>query len=616
MMPNKLNIQTSKVLWVALASTFLGIAALAEEVGVTASVDKKVVELHDTFQLQIAVQGTQRGDAPQLPKLNGFHVLSGPHTQTSVQILSGRMSRTLTYVYTLRPNAVGTFTIPALTVRLGRKRCTTQPITIEVIKGSAGGQLTLDEAAFVELAASKTEAFVYEQIELSLKVYVFQNFSAQGLRGDVTAGKDFLEEDLGKSSAHRESQTTRNGRIYRVQDIPLKALFPVAAGTRTIPETTITGALLVPRSQTRTRRRPFDDFFDSPFDDFFGRGRHESYDLRMRAEPVSINVKPLPEEGRPPDFGDIVGAYDLDVTVAPKKLRVGDGITLTMVVSGQGYIKAVTEPKLASEEGFKVYRSEVTQQQAIQGSGTVGGTKTFKKIIEPQSDKIKQVPAVTFSFFDPRTARYTTICRGPSPVEIAAADVEKPIQYRPIVIDHESKQEVKIQTEDILPIMTSYSSFPNQALRLYRRPGVIGFVAVPPLVLLVSLLVQRKRERLITDRGYARRRRAYAEGKKRLAEAKRLLKRGEPNQVYAALSQALATFIADKVDRPPASISPSSVCDLLSSAGADEGTIAQVREALESCDRARFSAAAQPPDKLRRDRQGVARLIHTLERRL
>ena len=614
MMPNKLNVQTSKVLRAVLASAFFGIAALAEEVGVTASVDKKVVELHDTFQLQIAVQGTQRGNAPRLPKLKGFQVLSGPHTQTSVQIVNGRMSRTLTYVYTLRPNAVGTFTIPALTVRLGRKRYTTQPITIEVIKGSKGGQLTLDEAAFVELAASKTEAFVYEQIELSLKVYVFQNFQAKGLRGDVTAGKDFLEEDLGKSVAHKESQTTRDGRIYRVQEIPLKALFPVAAGKRTIPGTTIAGTLLVPRSRARTRRGRFDDFFDSPFDGFFGRGK--SYDLRMRAEPLVINVKPLPDEGRPPDFSDVVGAYDFRATVVPKKTRVGDGITLTMVVSGQGYIKAVTEPKLQSEEGFKVYRSEVTQQQTAQGSGTIGGTKSFKKIIEPQSDKTKEVPAVIFSFFDPRVGRYTTIRRGPFPVEIAAADVEKPIQYRPIVIDQESKQKVNIQTEDILPIMTTYSSFPNQALRLYRHPAVIAFAAVPPLALLLSLLVQRKRERLITDRGYARRRRAYAAARKRLAEAKQLLRRGEQSQVYAALSQALAAFIADEIDRPPGSVSPLSVSDLLSNAGADEDTITQTREALESCDRARFSALSEPSEKVKDDYQRIARLIHKLDRRL
>lgn len=589
-----------------LASILLVAPAQAQVSRVTATVDKKVVERHDTLQLQIAFEGVERAPSMRPLRLDNFDVISGPHSQQSVQIVNGRMSRTLTYVYTLRPKALGTFTIPAFSIRVGLKKHTTQPLRIQVIKGSAGGQMSVEEAAFVELVSSKTDAYVYEQLELTLKVFVFKDFQVSDLAGNIVAPKEFLEEDLQERGGQRQTQTTRSGRIYRVQEIPVKVLFPVVTGKLTIPETTITGALLVPQSRRQRRR--------SPFDDFFGGGR-KRYRLDMKSPPMVIDVKPLPEEGRPPEFNEVIGAYGFHAKVAPTKVRVGDGITLTMVVNGQGYIKAVQEPKLESEEGFKLYRSEMAQKTTFE-RGIFGGIKTFKKIIEPQSADITEVPAVAFSFFDPRSGQYKTIRRGPFPIEVTPSEVEKPIAYRPIIIDEDSKQEVRILTEDILPIMTTYSSFSNQAVRLHRNPVVLGLVAVPPFVLLLSLLAQRKRIRLITDTSYARQRGALGAGRQRLGAVKRLLKDGEPTEVYAALSHALTSFIADKLDRPAASVSPLSVPDLLSQAGVPEDTVAETKAMLETCDEARFSAGGKSSEELRAEYDRVAQLIQRLGKKL
>jgi len=597
-----------------LASILLIAPAPAQVSGVSATVDKKIVELHDTLQLQISFEGAERAPSMRPLTLGNFDVIGRPHVQQNMQFINGRASRTLTYVYTLRPKTVGTFTIPAFSIQVGAKKHTTQPIKVKVIKGSAGGKMTVEEAAFVELAVSKTDAYVYEQLELTLKVFVFRDFQVGDLAGDIRAPKEFLEEDLQKRGGQREIQTTRSGRIYRVQEIPLKALFPVVAGKLTIPETTITGVLSVPQTRRRRRRDPRGGFFDDPFGDLFGRGS-KRYRLNMKTRPVVINVKPLPEDGRPPKFNEVIGAYNFHAKIAPAKVRVGDGITLTMVVSGQGYIKAVQEPTLETQEGFKLYRSEMAQKTTFE-RGVFGGVKTFKKIIEPQSADITEVPAAAFSFFDPRSGRYKTIRRGPFPIEVTPSEVERPIAYRPIIIDEASKQEVRILTEDILPIMTTYSSFPNQAVRLHRNPVVLGLVAVPPVVLLLSLLAQRKRMRLITDTSYARQRGALGAGRQRLAAAKRLLKDGEPTEVYAALAHALTSFIADKLDRPAASVSPLSVSDLLAQAGVPEDIVADTKAMLESCDEARFSAGGKSSEELKAEYDRVAQLIQRLGKKL
>jgi len=201
-------------------------------------------------------------------------------------------------------------------------------------------------------------------------------------------------------------------------------------------------------------------------------------------------------------------------------------------------------------------------------------------------------------------------------VTVTPAEVERPIAYQPIVISDDAKQGVTIQAKDIQPIMASYSSFPNQAARLYRHPAVAVAAGVPPLVLLLSLLLQRKRERLITDAGYARARRALGQAKRRLREAKARLARDDRAGAHAALSQALSAFIADKLDRPTASVSPLSVVELLQAAGVADELAARARDALEACDDAHFAPTSKPADELGLDHRSMARLIRELERKL
>ncbi len=406
----------------------------------------------------------------------------------------------------------------------------------------------------------------------------------------------------------------RNGLVYDVREFPLRALFPVVPGKQTIPEATMHGRLLVPRRGRRGRDVFNDPFFNAPFGGMLD-SNYDTHRLTMKAPPVTITVKPLPEEGRPADFGGVVGTYDLQVSIAPKKVALGDGVTLTMVVSGQGYIKAVGEPQLESEDGFKVYRSEVTSEPTLQ-DGIVGGRKVFKKIIEPTRADLTQVPAVVFSFFDPKAGKYVTLRRGPFPLTVEKREKEQALVIAPVPTDRESKQEVAIQTEDIVPIMAAYSSFPNQAERLYRNPIVLAVVALPPFILLVSLLVQRRRERLVTDTGYARAHRALASAKERLAQAKRMLNSESAQEASGKLAQALRSFIADKLDVPPASVSPMSLDDLLTEARVGASLIARTRDALEACDQARFSAGAEGHKPLDKLYDAVAHLVRELDKQL
>ena len=69
------------------------------------------------------------------PDFRGLTVLSGPNQSSSMQIINGAVSSTVTYSYVLVAPPVGNFTIGSSSLFYKGKRFLTKPIRIKVVKG-------------------------------------------------------------------------------------------------------------------------------------------------------------------------------------------------------------------------------------------------------------------------------------------------------------------------------------------------------------------------------------------------------------------------------------------------------------------------------------------------
>lgn len=147
-----------------------------------------------------------------------------------------------------------------------------------------------------------------------------------------------------------------------------------------------------------------------------------AYDLPAAA--FALDVKPLPETGRPEAFSDAVGQFFFDVTVTPGDVAVGDLVTVTMSVRGQGYLDAVTAPRLSPGRHFRAY-----DPRALPASH--GNERRFEQILVPQSTNAVAVPEVSFIFFNPESHAYQAITRGPFPLKFHEQTVEKAVVYNP-----------------------------------------------------------------------------------------------------------------------------------------------------------------------------------------
>jgi len=130
------------------------------------------------------------------------------------------------------------------------------------------------------------------------------------------------------------------------------------------------------------------------------------YDVPIK--PVTLTVRDLPGDGRPDGFSGAVGRFTLDARVAPDEIVLGDLVTLTMTVSGDGDLTGVLPPAPVSLGLLKAYEPRLVSAKE--------GTLTYEQVLIPQATNALAVPPVVFSYFDPVEGTYRTLSKGPFPL--------------------------------------------------------------------------------------------------------------------------------------------------------------------------------------------------------
>jgi len=583
-------------------------AAFAGEIYLTVTVDRNVVTINDKLQLTLTVYGTQDTPAPSFPSIEGFTLLYGPKISAETRIINGNVSLSKGYTYVLQPAAKGKFTVGPSRLEYKGAVYTSKPVAVEVIDANAQQakqSIDLEKFVFAQLSVNKSEVYIYEQVILSFKLYFQRGLPLSDIDYVPPTIKNFMEEKLGDQ---RQYEEVKDGIIYNVLELRT-AVFPIVPGELTISPAKLNCDLIIPRQ----RESLLGDAF---FGEFFGR-EQRSFPVERTTAAVTVKAKPLPEQGKPSDFKGAVGSYNMEVSTKSQQVKVGDPITLSMSVYGEGNIQTVSEPQLMlkKETDFKMYPAEVTTQ-ITNREEAVRGRKVFSKVIEPQKTDVKSVPAIVFSYFDPSIGQYKTITKDPMPIVVEAGQQEMPIQMTfPGDSTLSNKQHAQILTQDILPLMSNVSSLGNQVAPLYKNPLILGCLVIPAIAVIASVVVTRRKEKL-TDIGYARNKRAYLMVKKRLASAQSLLSHNNPENFYSALSRLITDYLADKFNISAASAANDSVVDLLKQRGIGDEIAEETFRCLVDLDYRRFSKAGGTMDEMDISLKLVEQLITKLERQL
>ena len=587
--------------------------AYAKEIKVVISVDKTVVEAGSHFRMTIGVQGAFDTEVPQITPPENFILMYGPSVSTQTSIVNNVVAIFRGFTYSFSPTETGIFELGPATLEYKGKVYTSNSVKIEVVKRTPfegdvdadterSKRIDINKRIFVELETDKKEAYIYEQIVESFKLFFQKGLPIDDLDYVAASTKSFLAEKLGEERRYEE---VRDGILYNVIELRT-ALFPLVSGNIEIPPAKFNCNIIIRQQGYR----------NSIFDEFSGRGG-QKYPVERSTDSVKLKIKPLPESDKPDNFAGTVGRFTMDVLAKPTEVKVGDPITLSINIRGKGNIQTIGEPVLApgDEKDFKIYPAETDTTITDRGDG-IKGEKLFSKVVEPQHENIDMIPAISFSYFDPELEKYMTITHNPIPIVVEHSEVEIPIRFS--LEDAEKvKGQVKILTKDILPIMSDLYSFKNQGFAIYNRPLFLAFIFLTPiLVVIACVYVQRHRELLQTDVGYARKRRALSRAKKQLSNARRLVQLDNPSEFYSTLAKTVMEHIADKLNLAPASITSDNISGILENRGVSHDVIKELKQCLESCDYGRFSASQHSKDQMVSTLDTAEEFIMHLEKQL
>ncbi len=604
----------------ALLVLLLPSAVLAQDIQVSAHLNRPVVALDQQFELTVEVSGSDANSTPQppVPGLDRFASYVGSSTSTSMQFVNGKMSVSKTYTHHYIAGTVGKHTIPAVELRHNGKVYASTPVKLEITAspaaqkpgrsgrrqpGKPGAADNLDEVLFLKAFAEKKRVFQNEPVIVTYKIYTAVNVSNYGVSQlPNTAG--FWTENFELPGRPPLYEGVVNGRQFKVADIKKVALFPQGPGKKTLDPMEIECEVQVPR-QRRQRRDIFDNFLNDPFFDF---GR--TVRKKLRSNPVTIDVLPLPAESRPRDFAGAVGAYSIEATVDKASAKTNEAISFKVTIAGNGNIKILPKPVVSFPADFEVYDPKITETISRKG-GEISGSRTFEYILIPRFPGNQTIKPVRFSYFDPARRTYKQIAT--NPIDITVARGEE--QFATTRVGG-SKEDVRFIGQDIRFIQTRLPEFKLRGSVLYKTVWFHLVLFLPLAALAGALGYRRHQDRLSSNVAYARSRKANQMAMKRLKKANQLLSKGGSKEFYSEIASALMGYVGDKLNVSSAGLMTDEVERILSERKVKQEVVTQFLECLQDCDFQRFAPGGTDNGEMRSFFDRAREAIVTLEREL
>ncbi|MCB0446319.1 MAG: protein BatD, partial [Gelidibacter sp.] len=271
---------------ISILLLFLSTAMASAQVKFETKVSKSKLGVNE--RLRVDFEMNQNGDNFNPPDFENFTVIGGPNTSVSNSWVNGVRSFAKTYSYFLAPKRIGKFNIKQATIEIDGEIYKTQVVTVEVTSAVErpndpdNAINVADDNIHLVAEISKANPYLNEAITVVYKLYVSVNTGVSNWR-EIESPKynDFWSQNIDIKGMKIENGKY-NGEDYRYVVLRKTVLYPQKTGKLEIEPLSLDLTVEVP-----TNRR-----------DIFGGRLMTQVQKTVSAGSKTINVKPLPEEGK------------------------------------------------------------------------------------------------------------------------------------------------------------------------------------------------------------------------------------------------------------------------------------------------------------------------------
>lgn len=557
------------------------------------------VVMGEQFRLTFTINA--EGKDLRVQELSDFEVLMGPSQSTSYSSswVNGQSSSetTVTYTYILMPKKEGTFNIPPATIKVKGANYTSNALVVKVLPpdkassadaaGGGGGGASSSAGIgkddfFVKLNVSSHQVYEQQGFLATFKLYAARPCGLNNAKFPEFEG--FLAQEVELPQEKQWTMENYNGRNYYVVVLKQSYLYPQRSGKITIDKGTFDAVIRIPTQQKV--RSIFDDFFDA----------YQDINKQLVSPAVTIDVKPLPS-GKPASFGGAVGNFTMTAGISADQIKTNEAVTVTVKITGNGNIKLVKNPEVQFPNDFDVYDPKVETDSRVTAAGA-SGTKTIEYIAIPRYAGDFEIPAVAFSYFDPKAGSYKTVRSEPFRLQVEKGKEGE--GTAPVVSNFSNKESVKYLGQDIRYLKVKGIRFFSKDELLFGSFTYYLCYLVPALLFIVFFLIYRRQVKENSNLALVRTKKANKTAVRRLKNAGRLMKENKKEEFYDEVLRALWGYLSDKLNIPQANLTKDNVEAELITYGVDESLIKEFMDILNTCEFARYapSQASDAMDKL------------------
>ncbi|MBN2442471.1 MAG: BatD family protein [Spirochaetales bacterium] len=594
------------------------ISLFAEEIAVSAALEKNELYVGESFIFQISVTGSRN---PEVPKLSGFDNFTvtyqggGYNTNTSIsfdengkQIFTEK--KTYIFQYSLVPKTTGTFIIPSVMVKVEGKNYMTESLTVVV----RSPQEQSDYKLRIRLSAQT--CYIGEKINATVTWYlgnkaqepVFtiplfndSQFDVLSPAVSMDPAKEYVTLTIGKEQVNAVYSTgTLSGKSYTTVSFT-KILVPKKPGIANVPAATVS-------FQGVTRSRRVRDFFGREYD------KPEYGKMVIPSNTVSLTVRALPEMGKPVNFSGLIGRYSITAGAAPVNVRVGDPITLTLTLKGDGYLEDAELPPLhempSLAGNFKIPND-------MSPGDVTGNEVKFIQTIRALNDRVTEIPPIEIPYFNSKTGKYDSTRTKPIPITVEPASKELSVLDMEGKDPIELKREIEIWEQGIAYNYEGKDILHNQAYglsSLLRDPLLLFLILFPVVTYLILLYIFRFSFLVRGDTNAIMVR-------KSLTNLTGILDKESPESEVKSLKdfssilmENLKQYLGAKCKRTPGSLTFKDIEEPLKAHNIPEDTLKTLKSIFEACEASHYAGGAFQNKDIKELKQKTRDTVAEIER--
>ncbi len=399
------------------------------------------------IMLQIQISDAKEIDSPQLPDVDGLDLeLAGtPARSSRLSIINGRRSESSSVLFNcqITPRRAGTFTIPPIKFTFDGREKSTPEYQFDVAVSETG------DLMFVEIAGPDKPVYVGQPVKLKLKFWLkpfvdptrnlklteanmWQLMAASSNWGPFQQRLEELLTNNQRLTGQEVSRMNAAGESTEYYRYEIEStVYPQRPGKIDVGDVQIVANYPTELGEARNQLSLFgddDDFGSTLMQEPFRDSPRNRKSLVVTAtRPIAVTaarpavaVIDVPVVGRPADYRGAVGEYRIVAQAQPTEVTAGAPITLQMILQGDGPMELVQAPPLAT-------LSSLTDDFKVDDDALAGfvqdDAKLFTTTIRPRRERIRQIPPIPFSFFNPETEQFETVFSEPISIRVKRADL-------------------------------------------------------------------------------------------------------------------------------------------------------------------------------------------------